>query len=68
MIKVINFTIKIMLSLLAMFMWWINIIVVLIMWDGKFMVVHRLMNLIWDKPKQKNVKSLNGNGKYNTSF
>jgi len=42
MIKVINFTIKIILSLLAIFMWWINIIVVLIMWDGKFMVVHSL--------------------------
>ena len=54
MIKVINFTIKIILSLLAMYMWWINIIVVLIMWDGKFMVVHHLMDLIWDKPKHSN--------------
>jgi len=51
MIKVINFTIKIILSLLAIFMWWINIIIVLIMWDVKFMVVHDLINLIWDKPK-----------------
>jgi hypothetical protein len=51
MIKVINFTIKIILSLLAMFMCWINLIVVLIMWDGKFMVVHHLLDLIWGKPK-----------------
>ena len=51
MIKVINFTIKIILSLLAIFMWWINIIIVLIMWDVKFMVVQDLINLIWDKPK-----------------
>ena len=52
MIKVINFTIKIILSLLTMFIWWINIIIVLIMWDGKFMVAHTLLDLIWDKPKQ----------------
>jgi hypothetical protein len=51
MIKIINFTIKIILSLLTMFMFWINVIIVLIMWDGKFMVTHRLMDLIWDKPK-----------------
>ena len=51
MIKVINFTIKIILSLLTIFMFWINVIIVLIMWDGKFMVTHRLMDLIWDKPK-----------------
>ena len=51
MIKVINFTIKIILSVLAMLMWWINSIIVVIMWDGKFMVVDHLMDLIWDKPK-----------------
>lgn len=51
MIKVINFTIKIILSLLTMFIWWINIIIVLIVWDGKFMVAHELINLIWKKPK-----------------
>ena len=49
MIKVINFTIKIILSVLAMLMWWINSIIVVIMWDGKFMVVHDLMDIIWDK-------------------
>ena len=51
MIKVINFTIKIILSVLAMLMWWINSIIVVIMWDGKFMVVDHLMDLICDKPK-----------------
>ena len=51
MIKVMNFTIKIILSVLAMLMWWINSIIVVIMWDGKFMVVDHLMDLIWDKPK-----------------
>jgi hypothetical protein len=55
MIKLINFTIKVILSLLAMFMWWINCIIVLIMWDGKFMIVHNLVDLIWDKPKQLNL-------------
>ena len=58
MIKVINFTIKIILSLLTMFIWWINIIIVLIMWDVKFMVAHTLLNLIWDKPKQCDIHSV----------
>ena len=49
MIKVINFTIKIILSVLAMLMWWINLLIIVIMWDGKFMVVHDLMDIIWDK-------------------
>jgi len=48
--KVINFTIKIILSSLCMFMWWINIIIVVIMRDGKFMVAHQVLELIWDKP------------------
>ena len=51
MIKVINFTIKIILTILAMLMWYINLIIVLIMWDGKFMVVDDLLELIWKKPK-----------------
>jgi hypothetical protein len=50
MIKLINLTIKIILSVLAMLMWWINIIVVLIMWDGKFMIVDIMLDLIWEKP------------------
>ena len=49
MIKLINLTIKIILSVLAMLMWWINIIVVLIMWDGKFMIVDIMLDLIWEK-------------------
>lgn len=31
-----------------MFMWWINLIILLITWDGKFMVVHKLIDKIWD--------------------
>ena len=51
MIKVINFTIKILLTLICFPMWWLNLLIVIIMWDGKFMVVHQLADLIWDKPK-----------------
>tara|TARA_R110000782_G_scaffold134004_1_gene226362 strand:+ start:516 stop:692 length:177 start_codon:yes stop_codon:yes gene_type:complete len=50
MIKLINFTIKIILSVLAMLMWYVNIIIVLIMWDGKFMIVDIMLDLIWEKP------------------
>ena len=51
MIKVINFTIKVLLTLICFPMLWLNLLIVIIMWDGKFMVVHHLMDLIWDKPK-----------------
>jgi hypothetical protein len=30
---------------------WLNLLIVIIMWDGKFMVVHQLADLIWDEPK-----------------
>ena len=53
MIKLINFTVKLILSVLCTLIWWINIIMVLIMWDGKFMIAHQLLDLIWDK--QENV-------------
>ncbi len=54
MIKIINFTIKLVLSLLALIMWWIHLIVVAIMWDDKFMIAEQLIDLIWDKPNQEN--------------
>jgi hypothetical protein len=56
MIKIINFTIKIILSILVILMWYVNIIIVLIMWDGKFMVVDKLVHLIWEKPESKEVE------------
>ena len=55
MIVVINFLIKIVTSILCMLMFWLNLIIVIIMWDGKFMVVFKLLDLIWDKPKQCNI-------------
>tara|TARA_R110002153_G_scaffold207063_1_gene359941 strand:+ start:938 stop:1114 length:177 start_codon:yes stop_codon:yes gene_type:complete len=56
MIKLINFTIKIILTLLTVIMWYVNLIIVLIMWDGKFMIADDLVNLIWEKPdKDKGV-------------
>ena len=56
MIKIINFTIKIILSLLTIVMWWVNMIIVIIMWDGKFMIALDLVELIWDKPESKEVE------------
>jgi hypothetical protein len=52
MIKVINFTIKALLTLICFPMWWLNLLIVIIMWDGKFMMVHQLVDLIWGKPNQ----------------
>ena len=49
--KVINFTVKIILSLMAIIMWWVNLLIIVIMWDGKFMVVDKLLDLIWGKPE-----------------
>ena len=52
MIKLINFTIKIILTLLTVIMWYVNLIIVLIMWDGKFMIVDIMLDLIWEKPEK----------------
>jgi len=53
MIKVLIFLIKILITVIAIPMWWLNIVIVVIMWEGKFMVVNKLIDLIWDKPKDK---------------
>lgn len=49
MIKLINFTIKVLVTLISVPMWWLNLLIVIIMWDGNFMVVHQLPELIWEK-------------------
>ena len=49
MIKVINFTIKVLITLISLPIWYLNLLIVVIMWDGKFMVTTELIDLIWDK-------------------
>ncbi len=53
MIKAINFTIKVIITyLICLPMWYLNLLIVFIMWDGKFMVTNELLGLIWDKPSK----------------
>ena len=58
MIVVINFLIKIIITLVTFVLFFINMIIVLIMWDGKFMVAHKLIDLIWHESKQCDIHSV----------
>jgi len=49
MIKLINFTIKILATLICFPMWWLNLLIVVIMWDRKFLVTTDLFDLIWNE-------------------
>lgn len=49
MIKLINFTIKVLITLISVPIWYLNLLIVLIMWDGKFMVTSELIDLVWGK-------------------
>ena len=49
MIHIINFTIKILLTIICVPIWYLNLLIVLIMWDRKFLVSDELMDLIWLK-------------------
>ena len=57
MIKVIDFTIKVLVTLICLPIWYLNLLIVVIMWDGKFMVSSELIDLIWleesDKTKER---------------
>ena len=45
----INFTIKVLITLISVPIWYLNLLIVLIMWDGKFMVTSELIDLVWGK-------------------
>ena len=57
MIKVIDFTIKVLVTLICLPIWYLNLLIVVIMWDRKFMVSSELIDLIWleesDKTKER---------------
>jgi hypothetical protein len=49
MIHIINFTIKILLTLICLPIVYLNLLIVLIVWNGDFFVVGELFDLIWEK-------------------
>ena len=51
MIKAINVAIRVLLTAICVPMWWLNVLIVVIMWNGNLMVVHKLVDMIWDKPQ-----------------
>jgi hypothetical protein len=49
MIIALNYLVKVLASLICMLMFWLNFVIVLLMWDGKYMVVFDIMDKIWNK-------------------
>jgi hypothetical protein len=49
MIIALNYLVKILASFICMLMFWLNFVIVLLMWDGKCMVVFDIMDKIWNK-------------------
>lgn len=47
MIKLLNFIIKIIASLLVLLMFSINMVIVILFWEGKYEVSAGLMHMIW---------------------
>lgn len=47
MIKLLNFIIKIIASLLVLLMFSINMVIVILFWEGKYEVSAGLMDMIW---------------------
>jgi hypothetical protein len=50
MIKLLNFIIKIIASFLVLLIFYINMIIIILFWDGKYDISTELMDMIW---KQK---------------
>ena len=55
MIKLIIFLIKGFATLLCFLLWWINLFIIIIMWDINLMVTNEIVDLIWDKSKNKKI-------------
>lgn len=49
MIIALNYLVKVLASLICTLMFWLNFVIVLLMWDGKYMVVFDIMDKIWNK-------------------
>ena len=49
--KAIKFLVKVIVSLIAISIFALNFLVVLIMWDGKYMVADEIFHLIWGDPE-----------------
>jgi hypothetical protein len=56
MTKLINFTIKLLATLICFPILWLHILIVVIMWDEKFLMDDKLFELIWretDETKER---------------
>jgi len=54
MIKLLNFIIKIIASLLVFLMFFINMVIVILFWEGKYEVSKGVMDMIWYPQMKKN--------------
>jgi len=54
MIKLLNFTIKVIASFLVLYVFLINLIIVILFWDGKYMVATYILDMIWGLTDEEN--------------
>ena len=47
MIKILNFIVKVLATILVILMCYINVIVCMLFWDGKYMVAFEALEIIW---------------------
>lgn len=57
MIKLLNFTIKVIASFLVLYIFGINLIIVILFWDGKYMVTTEIIDMIWGFTDEENYKN-----------
>ena len=49
MIIALNYLVKVLATLICFFMFCLNTVIVLLMWDGKYMVVFDIVDKIWNE-------------------
>lgn len=52
MLKLIEIILKVIATGISMIIMLVNLIICVIMWDGKFMVAHNIFEMLWDEPKK----------------
>jgi len=53
MIKILNFIVKVLASILVILMCYLNLIVCILFWDSKYMVGFEVLDIIWKLEDEK---------------
>jgi hypothetical protein len=53
MTKLLNFIIKAIASFLVLLMFYINLIIIILFWDGKYMVAPKILDMLWQSKDEE---------------